>query len=822
MAVDRISYIKSKYRVLDYARDVLGLPVRYSGDRCTSIAPGPHKTKNAFVVYEDFWYDFSAGCGGDVIDLCAMARHGGDKGEAIRELAGDYGYSADWIQYTQQLGDKVAYFHSQLRDSDMRYLYRRGIIKETVERLQIGYDPETDRLIIPYWKNGYPAYYVGRDRSGNPDAPKYKKDKLDGLNENIPWGLHTFSPKHREWARKHTEQSVSIDSKEGKNDTQPVSKKPPSVSAESLEKFCIITEGAFDALSFEQEGFKVLSPISGYFNKDALKQVISLCKTQECVFICFDNDNAGSKFQVNMAQTLFQHRIKFVCGTIPAGYKDISEYYEAGGNLSELVASAKPGIAMLASRITDREELMKFVNQAARYVKKPDLVELFENLTQFPKTWLAVVLQEALKPPLETVIVQELMQKRSLKYMEGLGFYEYTHGVWQKRADNLIKGYLSHLLGHYSSGNRLSSLINLLKAEVTSVEQFNQQPIFNFRNCVLDLETGEQKEHSESYMSTVQVDYDYDPQADCPLFKKFVNEIMDGREKSILLLQEMCGYILYSDSSLQKCFFLQGDGANGKSVLLNTIRRVIGEANVSNVEMSSLVEPFQRINLMTSLVNISTETNSSVKGAESIFKQVVVGDQINGCYKNKDFVNFRPRCVMISACNEYIKTLDTSDGFLRRIIFINFPRKFKGTNTDPDLEEKLKTELPGIFNWIHEGYLRLRKQKHFTETPEQRAIMKEFVAIINPIVAFINDELINYTGRMTRASLYKLYVGWCKETGHTNPASQNMFTMKFRKQAKQLLPHMTERKSGSERYYEFPFRPASESLRRLGEGTEGL
>ena len=791
--MDRISYIKSKYRVLDYARDVLGLPVRYSGDRCMSIAPGPHKTNNAFVVYDDSWHDFSMGCGGDVIDLCAIARHGGDKGEAIRELAPNYGTSPNWIQYTQQLGDKIAYFHSQLREEDIQYLNQRGITKETADRLLIGYDAETDRLIIPYWKNKYPAYYVGRDRSGNPDAPKYKKEKLDGLNENIPWGLHTFSPDHREWADKHTDQSI-----------------------------CVITEGAFDALSFEQEGFRVLSPISGYFNKDALKQVIGLCKTQECVFICFDNDNAGSKFQVNMAQTLFQHRIKFVCGTIPDGYKDISEYYEAGGNLSELVASAKPGIAMLASRITDREELMKFVNQAARYVKKPDLAELFENLTQFPKTWLSVVLQEALKPPLETVIVQELMQKRSLKYMEGLGFYEYTHGVWQMRADNLIKGYLSHLLGHYSSGNRLSSLINLLKAEVTSVEQFNQQPIFNFRNCVLDLETGEQKEHSASYMSTVQVDYDYDPQADCPLFKKFVNEIMDGREKSILLLQEMCGYILYSDSSLQKCFFLQGDGANGKSVLLNTIRRVIGEANVSNVEMSSLVEPFQRINLMTSLVNISTETNSSVKGAESIFKQVVVGDQINGCYKNKDFVNFRPRCVMISACNEYIKTLDTSDGFLRRIIFIDFPRKFMGKNADPDLEEKLKTELTAIFNWFYEGYLRLRKHKHFTETPEQRAIMKEFVAIINPIVAFINDELINYTGRMTRTSLYKLYVGWCKENGHTTPASQNVFTMKFRKQAKQLLPHMTEGRANDERYYEFPFRPASESLRRLGEGTEEL
>ena len=180
MEVDRIAYIKDKYRVLEYARDVLGLPVRKSGDRCVSLAPCS-SNPTAMVIYDDWWYDFKQGIGGDVIDLCAQARHGGDKGAAIRDLAGDYGYSVEWHEYTQNLGNKIAYFHSQLRESDRLYLYRRGIKKATADRLLIGYDAETDRLIIPYWKNGYIAYYVGRDRSGNPEASKYKKARLRGL-----------------------------------------------------------------------------------------------------------------------------------------------------------------------------------------------------------------------------------------------------------------------------------------------------------------------------------------------------------------------------------------------------------------------------------------------------------------------------------------------------------------------------------------------------------------------------------------------------------------------------------------------------------------
>ena len=790
MVLDRITWIKEHFSVLEYARDVLGLPVHKEGDRCMSIAPGPHKSNNAFVIYNDRWMDYSMGLGGDVIDLCAIAKHDGDRGEAIRELAGDYGMSEHWRKYTQNLCNQTEYYHEQLREADYHYLSRRGIKKKTIDRLKLGYDPEQDRLTIPYFKNGYVSYVVSRDRSGNPEAPKYKKMKIDGMNEHIPWGLHTFSPKHHE----EMLEEITDDSKKA-----------------IVEKYVIITEGAFDAMSFEQEGFKVLSPVSGYFNKESQKQVISLCRTQECVFICFDNDNMGSKFQVNMAQILFRYRIKFVCGTLPEGYKDISEYYADGGDLFKLIESAQPGIKMLAGRMTDRDEFKKFVYDAACFVDEADLTELFENVPQFPKNWLAAVLKKALRPPIEKITITKILNAHNLKYAEGIGFFKYNHGVWEKCADNYVKGIFADILGKWASGSKLDSLIRYLKAVVTTEDMFNRRAIFNFHNCVLDLTTGEKQNHSPSYMSTVQVPYDYNESADCPQWKKFISEIMAGRELSMKLLQEMTGYILYADSSLQKCFFLMGDGANGKSVFLNVIRAVFGEANVSNVEMSSLIEPFQRINLINSLVNISTETSSNVKGAESIFKQIVVGDTINGCFKNKDFVNFNPRCVMISACNEYVKSRDTTTGFLRRICFIDFPCKFEGEKADTELESKLKTELAGIFNWAYEGYKRLWEQKKFTETPEQSMMMEEFVQIMNPVAGFIREYLSEYTGRIERGELYKKYVSWCKDAGH-EPQSRTKFMQSFKKTIKQLMPNVEEKITKGIRCFEFPekYRPLSD------------
>lgn len=799
MAVDRIEYIKDKYTVLEYARDILGLPVRKSGDRCKSFAPDSHNP-TALVIFDDWWYDFKQGIGGDVIDLCAHAKHGGDVGAAIRELAGDYGISSDWKEKTQERCTLIAYWHEQLRECDKRYLYRRGIKKETVDRLKIGYNEKEDRLIIPYWKNGYIAYYIGRDRSDNPRPDKYKKAYLDGYNENIAWGLQSFDDKRRaEIAKKIVIKTPEIV-------TAPMTKSGSSMTISNkqkiLDEYAVIAEGAFDALSFEQEGFKILSPISGYFSKEAKKQVISLLKTIKHVFVCFDNDKAGSNFTVDFCKTLFKNRINFVCGVLPDGVKDISDFYAAGGDLFELVAEAKPGIAMLAERITDKEDFKKFLYDAARFVDEPDIVELCENTKGFSAKWIATVLKKALKMPSEKTIIDEITDKYTLKHVEGLGFYEYCHGVWTKRSDNAIGNYLISALGNWASGNKLNALLGYLKKETTTDEIFNRKPIFNFRNGVLELENGKFREHSEADMSSIQASYDYDEKADCPKWKKFISEIMAGRELSIKLLQEMTGYILFNDCKLQKGFFLIGDGANGKSVFLNTIRAVFGNENVSRVEMSSLIEPFQRISLINSLVNISTETNTDVKGAESIFKQIVAGDPINGCFKNKDFVIFEPRCVMISACNEYVKSRDITFGFLRRICFIDFPCKFEGEKADLTLEDTLKEELPGIFNWIYEGYKRLKEQGKLTETPEQAEMMDEFISLMNPVAAFIDECLKDENDIIERDELYRRYVSWTKEAGH-EAQSRTKFMRTFKKTIKQLMPHVQEGRTSSMRFFSF-------------------
>ena len=783
--MDRIKAIKEKYSVIEYARSVLGIPIRKAGDRWKSFGGGSNAT--CVVFYDDWWYDFKLCMGGDVIDLCAVAKHGGDKGAAIRELGGD---DPGWVSYTQNLCNQIQAWHEALRESDVRYLQRRGIHLETARRLKIGFDGE--RLVIPYFKNEYIAYYVSRERDseksnddtegGAHDTPdvvnkssKYKKARLDGLNENIPWGLHTLTREN------------------------PV---------------LIITEGVFDAISFEQEGYRVLSPMGGHFNKDALKQVLDICKTQENVFLCFDSDDAGSRFQTTMGKTLFRHQIPFLCGALPEGIKDVSDYYAAGGELQNLVGAARAGLTVLCERITDRQEFKDFAFHAARFVGRAEMAELFELVADtFPKAWLSEVKRTALAPPPEDMIIKELVAEKRLKFFDALGFYEYGAGVWKSRGDSEIKAYIADALGHHRTGGRVSSIFLLLKAEVVSTELFNRKPLFNFRNCTLNLETGCVQDHSETDLSSVQAPYDYDPEAFSPGWATFIEEIAGGDEDKINLLQEIAGYVLFSDNSLQKCFFLIGEGANGKSVFLDVLSAVFGEENVSNVEMSGLVEPFQRIHLLNSVLNISSETQSNVKGAESIFKQIVVGDAINGCFKNKDFLTFRPRTKLISACNEFFKSRDMTSGFLRRICFVNFDSRFVDNPVsegeylaDKEIGKKLKENLSAVFNWAYAGYKILRERRCFTETGGQRETMEGFMRENNPIVAFIEEGLVK-PGRVSRETLYKDYATWCAAAGHA-PMSRTKFTRQFIQTARQTKLKMEEYKCCGERGFVFFSRTA--------------
>ncbi len=761
--------IKSKINCVDVAKRC-GLNINRAGDRMVSpLRPGA-SNPSSFCIDEDFWYDFGDGRGGDCIDLLAELKYNGDRGSAIRELARITGVQSDdsnntqeWLQYTQQLNARTAFYHSQLTEADRDYLHSRGLTDIDIDRLMIGRVTDGNlrgRLFLPYFtgpveSGGYVSYYATRAMpdSAHPDS-KYMKQKRDDFCKHIPWGIQTLN-------------------------------RPGNT--------LVIAEGYFDAASFECAGYPVISAITGNFSRDQIPTVLAIARKFDRVFIVYDNDaktHAGQRFTERTAGLLSRSRIPFIVGTVPTPYHDISEYYAAGGDLSRIIDSAEDGLSYICSTFREFELLEKFIYSVARYVKRTKLDELFSRLRQSGR-WnndaLTSLYKSCTTAPPENLIADEILRERQLVYINAIGFYEYKSGYWHRIPDGVVKSYADRAYGEFSTAQRINAICNLLKVRALVDVTFNQNPVWNFSNGTLELDTGVFRDHNPSDYCSFQLNYPYNPRATYQKWEQFIDDVTADDPKKAELLQFIPGYVLMPHCRYEKIFCLTGSGGNGKSKYLEIIRKLFGDENISNVKPHGLLKDFQRISLKDSILNIAGEIKSGLEGVEEIMKEISSGEPISACYKGEQYVSFISRAKLLFALNGQLSSGDTSDALARRLILVDFPVSFVDF-PDPnnpyqrlknvDIMDDLINELNsgGIFNWVYAGYKLLKAVGYFTETNDQAELLNDFKRASNPILLFYEDEFASDgPSEIESKQLYSDYRMWCEGNGYRSVTSTTFF-----------------------------------------------
>ena len=110
----------------------------------------------------------------------------------------------------------------------------------------------------------------------------------------------------------------------------------------------------------------------------------------------------------------------------------------------------------------------------------------------------------------------------------------------------------------------------------------------------------------------------------------------------------------------------------------------------------------------------ASETEEGRAWAESRIKQLTGGDPISARFMRQDFFPFRPqfKLVIIGNHRPVLNTVD--EAARRRFAIVPFTRKPE--MPDPELEQKLKAEWPGILRWAIEGCLEW--QRHGLVRPE--------------------------------------------------------------------------------------------------------
>ena len=302
----------------------------------------------------------------------------------------------------------------------------------------------------------------------------------------------------------------------------------------------------------------------------------------------------------------------------------------------------------------------------------------------------------------------------------------------------------------------------------SSPRLWNAPPLdrVNVLNGILDLESGELKPHSEDFLSPVQINAEWDPEAECPAIDQFVQRVFPYDAHDVFY--QLAGLFLTPDSRRQKAVLFLGSGASGKSVATALLRTFLGHWNVSNVPLHDLTEgSFSLAELRGKLLNISADVPERDFDDTAVFKQIVDGHlaTLRAPRKHRDPIEFQPYTRLLASAARVPRSADNSLGYLRRWLVVPFDTSFNESQLDGTLLDKLTTpdELSGLLNRAVSANRQLLESGRLTET-EKMARAKDGFDQESDSTRLFLEECVEETSpydEIDRTVLYGAYNDWC-------------------------------------------------------------
>jgi len=356
--------------------------------------------------------------------------------------------------------------------------------------------------------------------------------------------------------------------------------------------------------------------------------------------------------------------------------------------------------------------------------------------------------------------------------------YVYSKGVWLPKGEEIIAYEVKESLGESFKQYYLNEVTAYIRASTYHQPEEPPANLINLKNGIYDLETDTLKSHSPNLYFFNQIPVEYNPDADCPKIKKFLDEVT-GSEEDKQVLIEMAGFCLYRRYIFHKAVMLLGEGSNGKSTFLNLLKEFLGKSNVSSRSLFDLVSNrFAKADLYGKLANIYPDLTDKALVQTGIFKMLTGGDPIEAEKKYRDpfiFVNYAKLLFSANKLPQVPK--DDTYAFFRRWIIITFPNKFEGENCNPNLLDELTdpNELSGFLNLALEGLKRLLKEGRFTLAPSVEEIREDYIRKSDPIKAFCMDMIVqDAESWVSKQKLYSAFTEYCRKM-KLPPVTQKTF-----------------------------------------------
>lgn len=351
--------------------------------------------------------------------------------------------------------------------------------------------------------------------------------------------------------------------------------------------------------------------------------------------------------------------------------------------------------------------------------------------------------------------------------------FVYDNGVYHNGIND-IKIQIRELLGNYSTGHYVNESIEAIRMKcLLERELFNKENgDINLTNGIFNYNTQKFRPHSIEDLFTSSFNIEYDPDATCPNIMKFL-EWAQPEEKNRFTVIEEIAYMFVNGYPIQRLFFWQGPGGNGKGTVMNEIiTPMFGESNISYASLQDLEmdKNYSQSELYGKKVNMSGDIPSNATSFDFINK-ITGGDGVlvRRIFKG-GFTLFNTAKVLFSM-NAIPGITNFSEGPLRRLISTPwystkgvdgeiFSKEFMYTLSSPE-------ELSGFFNMLMELIPPLLERGDFKYAPTPEQSHKDLENLKGTdIQGFIQSKCESIPDEnMPVNALYNLYKQWSKDGG---------------------------------------------------------
>jgi phage/plasmid-associated DNA primase len=394
-------------------------------------------------------------------------------------------------------------------------------------------------------------------------------------------------------------------------------------------------------------------------------------------------------------------------------------------------------------------------------------------------------------------------------------FYQWLDhlGYWQHQKDTKINAQIAdagekafklkhskefgwQVVKPYETNSHKESSFKYVRSRLDRLESLpSNTHLVAFKNCVVDMISGQTMPHSKDYFLTSIIPYDYEPGKECPeVFRNFVAESFG--EDMLPIIRAFTSMFLDPTAPYGRFPHIVGQSGGGKGTLGRFWNSLWGQASDSAVNFSEIATPEGRHQFLTGKRIFGfPDVGGFVQGVRAFYELVDNGELSGRALFNPVGYMKLWNVRFWVASVDFLQVENAGDGYARRAYLI--PVKSRTVKPDPDLKLKLEAVKAAVISWAL-AMPREERDRILLEEPENERVvnLRLDAALYGDSTKSFVDNCLRPThepGFMHHHLLHTVYTAYCKEHGYT-PLGMT----KFISHLKTVLPNnFVQRRWGS-------------------------